>query len=96
MQAAPLPVVSLDVSKATLAVCYQRGAHLHQLEVRNDKPGFTQLLQVCEPGVIWAAHYVGRDKEYCQIKKLANLDQLPPFGFRVACFPTKIKAGSVG
>jgi transposase len=35
------------VSKATLAVCYQRAAHLHQLEVGNDKPGFTQLLQVC-------------------------------------------------
>jgi kynurenine formamidase len=48
------------------------------------------------PGVIWAAHYVGRDKEYCQIEKLANLDQLPPFGFTVACFPAKIKAGSAG
>ncbi|WP_223654389.1 IS110 family transposase [Hymenobacter psoromatis] len=47
MYAAPLPVVGLDVSKATLAVCYQRGAHLHQLEVSNDKPGFTHLLQVC-------------------------------------------------
>jgi transposase len=47
MHAAPLPVVGLDVSKATLAVCYQRGAHLHHIEVSNDKPGFTQLLQVC-------------------------------------------------
>jgi transposase len=47
MYATPLPVVGLDVSKATLAVCYQRGAHLHQLEVRNDKPGFTHLLQAC-------------------------------------------------
>ena len=48
------------------------------------------------PGVIWQAHYVGIEKEYCQIEKLANLDQLPPFGFTVACFPAKIKNGSAG
>lgn len=48
------------------------------------------------PGVIWQAHYVGIEKEYCQIEKLANLDQLPPFGFTVACFPAKIKGGSGG
>lgn len=47
MLTAPLSVVGLDVSKATLAVCYQRGPHVHHLEVSNDKPGFTQLLQVC-------------------------------------------------
>jgi transposase len=47
MLTTPLPVVGLDVSKATLAVCYQRGAHLHHLEVSNDKPGFTHLLQTC-------------------------------------------------
>ncbi len=47
-------------------------------------------------GIIWEAHYVGIDKEYCQIEKLANLDQLPPFGFKVACFPTKIERASAG
>ena len=26
---------------------------------------------------IWDAHLVGIEKEYCQIEKLANLDQLP-------------------
>ena len=48
------------------------------------------------PGVIWQAHYVGIEKEYCQIEKLANLEQLPPFGFTVACFPAKIAGGSAG
>lgn len=48
------------------------------------------------PGVIWQAHFVGIEKEYCQIEKLANLDQLPPFGFKVACFPAKVKAASAG
>ncbi len=47
--------------------------------------------------IIWAAHYVGIDKEYCHIEKLANLDKLPrPFGFKVACFPIKLTGGSAG
>ena len=47
-------------------------------------------------GVIWQVHYVGIEKEYYQIEKLANLDQLSPFGFKVACFPAKIKGVSAG
>ncbi len=55
-----------------------------------------EYLQNPRPGIIWSAHYVGREKEYCQIEKMANLDQLPPTGFKVACFPAKIKGGSAG
>ncbi|MFB5195850.1 cyclase family protein [Neobacillus sp. KR4-4] len=48
-------------------------------------------------GVLWAAHYVGKEAEYCQIEKLANLQLLPKrFGFRVAVFPVKIKGASAG
>lgn len=47
--------------------------------------------------ILWAAHYVGKEAEYCQIEKLANLDQLPKnFGFKVAAFPIKVKGGSAG
>ena len=47
--------------------------------------------------VLWGAHFVGKDKEYCHIEKLANLDRLPkPFGFKVACFPVKLTSGSAG
>ncbi len=47
--------------------------------------------------LLWGAHYAGIDKEYCHIEKLANLDHLPqPFGFKVACFPVKLKSGSAG
>ena len=43
----------------------------------------------------WSAHLVGREKEYCHLEKLANLDQIPiPFGFKVAVFPIKIERGS--
>jgi kynurenine formamidase len=50
-----------------------------------------------DAGLIWEAHRVGRDLEYCHIEKLANLDALPrPFGFKVACFPVKLSGGSAG
>lgn len=44
----------------------------------------------------WAAHYVGIEKEYCHMERLANLEQLPPTGFTVCAFPLKIKDGSAG
>ncbi len=47
-------------------------------------------------GILWAAHFVGKEIEYCHIEKLANLDKLPPFGFTVAVFPVKLKGASAG
>ena len=44
---------------------------------------------------IWPAHFAGITREYCQIEKLANLDQLPhPHGFHVSCLPVKIAKAS--
>ena len=46
---------------------------------------------------IWPAHFAGITHEYCQIEKLANLDQIPrPHGFYVSCLPIKIHAASAG
>lgn len=46
---------------------------------------------------IWPAHFAGIEREYCQIEKLANLDQLPrPHGFHVSCLPVKIQGASAG
>lgn len=46
---------------------------------------------------IWEAHRAGIEQEYCQIEKLANLDQLPSAtGFKVACFPVKVTGASAG
>ena len=65
-----------------------------------DQPFWAQKERFKKTGdksVIWEAHRVGMDKEYCQIEKLANLDLLPrPFGFKVSCFPVKIKGASGG
>lgn len=49
------------------------------------------------PAYIEECHYLGRKREYLHIEKLANLDKIPkPYGFKVACFPIKIKGGSAG
>jgi kynurenine formamidase len=46
---------------------------------------------------IWPAHFAGIERSYCQIEKLANLDQLPrPTGFHVSCLPVKIRGASAG
>ena len=42
----------------------------------------------------WEAHLVGRDKEYCHMEQLVNLEALPYSGFKVAVFPLKIVGAS--
>ena len=49
-----------------------------------------------DAGIIWEGHRAGMEIGYCHIEKLANLDQLPPTGFTVSCFPFKIKGASAG
>ena len=49
-----------------------------------------------DPSVIWEGHFAGIEKEYYHMEKMANLDKLPATGFKVACFPIKIKGASAG
>ena len=49
-----------------------------------------------EASIIWEGHKAGRERGYCQLEKLHALEQLPPTGFTVICFPVKITAASAG
>jgi kynurenine formamidase len=50
-----------------------------------------------DPSVIWGAHFAGIEIGYCHMEKMANLANIPkPHGFKVACFPVKIKSASAG
>ena len=41
---------------------------------------------------LWPAHFYGREKEYCHIERLSNLDKIPmDYGFKICCFPIKLK-----
>ena len=46
--------------------------------------------------LIWEGHRAGRDRAYCQIEKLHNLEALPPDGFLVSAFPVKVHRASAG
>ncbi|WP_223831677.1 cyclase family protein [Bacillus swezeyi] len=45
---------------------------------------------------MWEGHFAGSKIPYCQIEKLANLDQLPSTGFYVMAFPVKVQKASAG
>ena len=64
-----------------------------------DRP-FDVMLEELKAGnkeKFWEAHYLGIEKEYCHLERLANLDKIPkPFGFKVAAFPIKIERASGG
>jgi kynurenine formamidase len=53
-----------------------------------------EALSSGKPGIFWAAHQA--DLPYAQIERLVNLGGLPAHGFKVSCFPLKIKGGSAG
>jgi kynurenine formamidase len=75
---------------------YERGVRVMGIDAWGwDRPLHLQAQEARErgaPGVFWAAHQV--DLPYSQIERLANLAQLPPAGFTVACFPLRIVGGS--
>jgi kynurenine formamidase len=49
------------------------------------------------PGVVWEAHFAGIETGYCHMEKMANLAAIGrPFGFKVCCFPVKIKGAGAG
>lgn len=43
---------------------------------------------------IWDAHYACREAEFYIVQQLANLDKLPPFGFKVGFFPLRLVGAS--
>ncbi len=49
-----------------------------------------------DAALIWEGHKAGREIGYCHLEKLHNLEALPADGFRIACFPVKIRGASAG
>jgi kynurenine formamidase len=46
--------------------------------------------------LVWEGHKAGRERAYCHLEKLHNLEALPATGFKIACFPVKIRGASAG
>lgn len=49
------------------------------------------FLKSKDPRHLWPAHFYGRKREFIHIERLANLGQLPDSGFKVICFPVRIR-----
>lgn len=49
-----------------------------------------------DASIIWEGHFAGSAVPYCQIEKLANLNQLPAHGFTVISLPVKVHQASAG
>lgn len=47
-----------------------------------------------DPALFWQAHLVGQQHEYLHMEQLTNLSSLPPYGFKIAVFPLKVKGAS--
>jgi kynurenine formamidase len=75
---------------------YEHGVRVMGIDAWSwDRPLHLQAqeaLSARKPGIFWAAHQV--DLAYSQIERLMNLDQLPPSGFTVACFPLRLVGAS--
>jgi kynurenine formamidase len=56
----------------------------------------TEFHRTGDRSVLWPAHFAGRQREYSQIERLANLDSLPATGFTVSCLPVKITGAGAG
>jgi kynurenine formamidase len=74
------------------------GVHLIGIDAWGlDRP-FDVMVEEAERGDVaqlWESHILGREKEYCQIERLAHLDELPePHGFTVYAFPYKLERAS--
>ncbi len=53
--------------------------------------------QTGDQSVLWPAHFIGREREFCHLERLGNLDDLPrSHGFMVACFPFKVAGAGAG
>ncbi|MEI8349321.1 MAG: cyclase family protein [Candidatus Omnitrophota bacterium] len=50
-----------------------------------------EFLETKDPKKLYPTHFYGRKREFIHIERLAHLEQLPDFGFKVICFPVKIK-----
>jgi len=50
-----------------------------------------EFMEKKDPKYFYPAHFYGRKREFVHIERLANLEQLPDYGFKVVCFPVKIR-----
>jgi len=86
------------VSPETTRWLYEQGVRVMGIDAWGwDAPLDRQAKAALADGqkeIFWAAHQV--DLPYAHIERLVNMGNLPATGFKVTCFPWKIRGGSAG
>ena len=58
---------------------------------------FKDFLGTRDKATIWPCHFLGRQREFSHMERLGNLGSIPkPFGFKVCCFPVKVRQAGAG
>ena len=50
-----------------------------------------EFMEKRDPKLFYPAHFYGRKREFIHIERLAKLDKMLDYGFKVICFPIRIK-----
>lgn len=81
------------VDTSTIDYLLDRGIKIFGIDTMGiDRPYKFMLAEFLkEKKPLYPAHFYGRKREFIHIERLANLQKLPDFGFKIICFPVKIK-----
>lgn len=84
---------ALDIS--TIDFLLDAGVKIFGVDAMSiDRPYKKMLddfLRTRDINYFYPAHFYGRKREFAHIERLANLEKLPPFGFKLSCFPVSIR-----
>lgn len=80
------------ISREVIEFLIDKGIHIIGIDSFSFDPPFQgmieQYLNTNDKRYLWPAHMLGREKPYCQLERLANLDRLKKYKeFTICCFP---------
>jgi kynurenine formamidase len=83
------------VDPSAIGYLLERGIKIFGVDTMGiDRPYrfmLSEFFKTGDPKTFYPAHFYGRKKEFIHIERLANLEKLPDFGFKIICFPVRIK-----
>lgn len=91
----------VGVSPVAIEYLLERGIKMIGIDTLGlDRPCpdmFKEFLKTKNKSFLWPSHFLGRKKEFAHMERLANLDKIgKPFGFKICCFPVKIRNAGAG
>ncbi|MEW6101125.1 MAG: cyclase family protein, partial [Candidatus Omnitrophota bacterium] len=80
------------IDTSTIDYFLDRGVKIFGVDTMGiDRPYRFMLKEfLAKKGPLYPAHFYGRKREFIHIERLANLEKLPDFGFKIICFPVRI------